>query len=536
MTKYINNKVLLLAFYQEKAPGVRYLANYLNKNGFETSICFIKSSPSNPSAITEIEINLLKDLISKNNFLFIGFSILSSYTLSEVYKVNEMIKNNFDIPIVWGGVYPSLAPRECAKKCDILIRGEGEIPIVKLAQALMEGNDWKEIKNLCYYDKNYNYVENELEPLIEDLDEIDCPIIGGKNMYLIECNRIINEDPQLHSDFPQEWDSYDLSTTRGCPFACSYCSSSKIRDLYKGKGKYIRYRSVDGIIKELKEAISKNPKIKEIRFWDEVFTKNKKWTFEFAEKYKKEIGLRFVIWGHPLLIDYETIKILVDAGLRRIIVGFQSGSPNIRNNIFKRPETNEQIIESSKILSKFPLLEVYYDLIICHILESIPELKETFDLCLKLEAPFGLQIHGLSFLPKTDLIQTLIDKELYTEDELEEIFNAPFEENYKQWNGPSYNYYADNQKKEVWADLIYLTQFMAIRSKVIKLSKNPEKNKKKIKKIKTKIEKLSYEKQEKLKRKNNYSEKVNSLIIKLIDKIKKNNVITRWREHAKKSN
>ena len=520
MTNSENNKVLLLAFYLEKAPGVRYLANYLNKNGFETIICFIKSSPTHPSAISEIEIDLLRDLIAKNNFLFVGFSILSSYTLSEVYKVNNMIKDNFDIPIVWGGVYPSLEPKECAKKCDILIRGEGEIPILNLAKALKQGTNWKNIKNLCYYDENNIYIENDLEPLIEDLDIIDCPIIGGKNMYLIEGNRIINEDPQLHNDFPQDWESYELCTTRGCPFACSYCSSSKIRELYKGKGKYIRYRSVDSVITELKEAIEKNPNIKEIRFWDEVFTTNKKWVIEFANKYKKEIGLRFVIWGHPLLIEYETLEILVNAGLRRIIVGFQTGSPNVRNNIFKRPETNEQIIEASKILSAFPQLEVYYDLIICHVLESLMELKETFDLCLKLHSPFGLQIHGLSFLPKTDIIQTLIEKELYTEEELNEIFNASFEENYRQWNGPRSDYYADNPQKEVWADLIYLTQYRTRRNKVIKLSKNATKNKKTIKKLKRKMENLPYEIQEKMKRESSFSEKIINFIKTIIDKRK----------------
>lgn len=499
MTNLQNNKVLLLAFYLEKAPGVRYLANYLRKNGFEPTICFVKTSPTHPSAITEKEIELVKEIIDKQKYLFIGLSILSSYTLSEVYKINNMIKDNYDIPVVWGGVYTSLMPEECAKHCDIVIKGEGEIPILQLAQALQEGRDWKEIPNLCYYDANGQYIENELAPLIENLDIIGSPIIGGNNMYLVEGNRIIHEDPQLNDDFPRDWDSYELCTTRGCPFGCAYCSSSKIRDIYKGKGKFIRFRSVDSIITELKEALQKNPRIKEIRFWDEVFTSNKEWVKEFSKRYKEEIGIRFVIWDHPLLIEEEIIGMLYDAGLRRMIIGFQSGSPNVRNNIFRRPESNEQIINASKILSAFPKLEVYYDLIICHIFESISELQETFDLCMQLYPPFGLQIHGLSFLPKTDLVQKLIDDGLYTAEELDAIFNAPFEENYRQWNGPNAGYYADTPEKKVFANLIYLTQFLSVRDKVVKYAKDPYKNYKKIKNLKEKIEKLPYEKQEELK-------------------------------------
>lgn len=505
MTYSKDNKILLLAFYCDKSLGIRYIGKYLKDKGYDVTLCFIKTSPTDPSPITDAELNLLEELIKKESYLYIGLSILTSYTLSEVYKVNNMIRANFNIPIIWGGIYPTLFPEKCIDKCDIVVRGEGEIPMLKIADAIKGGKDWKNISNISYCGENGEYINNELAPLVEDLDLISYPLIGNDNMYLIEGNKIEQGDPQLNNYFCFNIESYEISTSRGCPFSCSYCSSSKIKEIYRGKGKYNRFRSVDNVIKELKEAIKKNPNIKEIRFWDEVFATNKQWLKEFSEKYKKEIGLRFVIWGHPLFSKKEDIEKLVDAGLRRIIVGIQSGSPNVRNNIFKRPETNEQIIEASKILSSFPQLEVYYDLIICHILESVTELKETFDLCLNLQAPFGLQIHGLSFLPKTDIIQTLIEKELYTEEELEEIFNAPFEENYKQWNGPAENFYAENTEKKVWADLIFLSQFPIIRSSILKLSKKPQKNSNKISKLKTTIESFSKEKQEELKQpSNNY--------------------------------
>lgn len=489
-----NNKILLIALHIEKAVGVRYLAKYLIQNGFDPTICSIHKypvSPNLPEKISEEEILLLKELAQKEKYLFIGISILSSYTLSEVYRINDMLKNNVDIPIVWGGVCPSLMSKECAKHCNIVIKGEGEIPILRLAQALQNGNDWKEIPNLCYYDTNGNYIENELEPLIQDLDIIGYPLIDSENMFHIENNKIIQIDQQAQTN------SYELSASRGCPFGCSYCSSSKIRDIYKGKGKYARIRSVNSVIEELKEAIKKNRNINEIHFWDEVFVTDKLWLSEFAQKYKKEIGLRFIIWAHPLTINHETISLLFDAGLRRVLIGFQSGSPNVRNNIFHRPESNEQIINASKILSSYEGLEVYYDLIICHVLESITELKETYDLCLKLEPPFGYQIRGLSYLPKTDITKTMVNMGIYTQEEMDNIFNAPFEEHFIQWNGPSVNYYSDEPRKAVWADLIYLTQFQSIRNQILKLAKNADRNHSKIRELKIKMENLSSKEQDK---------------------------------------
>ena len=495
---YLNNKncnnVLLITLHNDKSLGIRCLAQCLKSNGFEPTIVFFKSNIYSSQYSTDIELRFLLDILKKKKYLFVGLSILSSYILSEICKVNEIIKKNINVPIVWGGIYPTLCPEKCAKYCDILVRGEGEIAIVKLAETLQKGGEWRNLPNICYYDQNKNYHENMLTPLIQDLDSISYSNISNEEIYFIDSNKVVNCNPSLNTDF------YEISCSRGCPFSCSYCSSSKLRDIYRGNGKYFRFRSVDSVIAELSEAVQKNPNIKEIRFWDEVFTTNKEWIEEFSIKYKEKIGLRCVIWGHPLLIKKEELGMLVDAGLRRIIVGFQSGSSHVRNKIFKRPETNEQIIKASKILSSYPLLEVYYDLIICHVLESVSEIKETFDLCLQLASPFNLQIHGLSFLPKTDIVQTIIDKGLYTVQEMEDIFNSSSEENYRQWDGPRSDYYADNPEKEVWADLIYLTQFAAIRNKVIKLSKNPDKNKNIIKKLKIKIENMEYEKQEILKR------------------------------------
>ena len=507
-----NNKVLLITLHNEKSLGIRYIANSLINNGFNTTIIFLKSNIYNPQPVSDKEIEILKETIQKEEYLFVGFSILSSFTIFEVNKISKIIKDTLNIPIVWGGTYVSIRPYYSAQNSDIAIRGEGELPIVNLAKALRDKKDWKNIKNLCFFNENGKYIENEIENLIEDIDKISIPLINYPNIHIIEGNKLIKEDPILKTDF------YEITCSRGCPFNCSYCCSSTIKKLYRGKGKYLRFRSVDNVIKELKIAIEKIPNIKCIRFWDEVFSTENEWIKNFTQRYKKEINIPFQIWGHPLLIREENIRLLKDAGLERIVVGFQSGSPDIRNRIFRRPETNKKIIEASKIISSYKIPEVYYDLMICHPFESIKQLKETFDLCLKLEPPFSLNIHGLGFLPGADINNMAIEQGIYTKEELDKIFKEPAEEQFKHFYGINSGYYGDEQKKEVWADLIYLTQYRAIRNKVIKLSKNANKNKNKIKKLKRKMEKLPYEIQEKMKREFSFSERIINFIKTIIDK------------------
>lgn len=486
-----NNKILLITVYNEKAPGIRYLANYLKKNGFTPKVLFFKGNIYNTQKITETELQLLTDIIKSDEYLFIGLSILSSFALEEIQKVVDIIRINTNSLLVIGGAYPTVMHENCAKFGDIVIRGEGEIPILQLAQAIQNGSNWKNIQNLCYYNEGKEYVQNEIGDAVQDLDTIGYPLIGDSNMYFIDNNELTKGDPQLNTYF------YELTCSRGCPFNCSYCYSSKFRSLYKGKGKYLRFRSVDNVMEELHEAIEKNPKITEVRFWDEVFSNQDGWVEKFTRRYKKEIGLPFHVWGHPLTIKNDIIEMLKDAGLHRIVTGFQSGSPNVRNNIFRRAETNEQIIQSSKIISINKIPEVYYDLMICHPLESINELKETYQLCLQLAAPFRLNIHGLGFLPGTDIIETAIEKRIYSREEMENMFNASEEEQLKIFYGIQRGYYGETEEKSVWANLIYLTQFMNIRDEVLRLASSAIANKKKIQALKSKIENMSPEEQNK---------------------------------------
>ncbi len=475
-----NNKVLLIVAYSERNLGIRYISNYLLKNGFEPTIVFFKTFESlySSSAITDYELGLLKDIIDKENYLFVALNLHSSSIVQEVDSLIKMLQEYCNIPLILGGAYPTTSPKDCATKADLVLRGDGEINVLKLAKAIQNNLSWKNIPGACFFDENDQYIELEQENPEPNLDEIAYPLIGYKKMFVINYNSAKQIDPQLTTDF------YELSTSRGCPFSCSYCCASALAGVYKNKSAFLRYRSVDSVIKELKEAVQKNPDIKEIRFWDEVFPSSKNWVEEFAYRFKKEIGLKFHIFGHPLTIKEDTIKLLVDAGLYLIAVGFQSGSPNVRNKIFNRPETNEQIIQASKILSACKVPRIYYDLMVCHPLETLEELKETFDLCMKLEPTFRLQLHGLGILPGAEILKLLLERGVYTKNEINKIVTSSFVKQDTLLLGPLRNYFDKNYKKKIWATLIYLTQFPELKQELASLALAPFKNIKRINELK----------------------------------------------------
>ncbi|MDD4772911.1 MAG: radical SAM protein, partial [Eubacteriales bacterium] len=376
----------------------------------------------------------------------IALSVMSSMYLESVIAVNDFIRARFGVPVIWGGVYPTLFPEKCLGYADYVIRGEGEEAFCELTGALNTGGDISSVRNLAYRTGGAVTI-NPVRPLVQNLDTLGYPKPGEEGISFLDKDKIIGRDPLLSGV------TYETAASRGCPFACSYCSSVNLKRIYRGKDEFVRFRSVDSVIAELSTAKEAVKKLSLIRFWDEIFSDAEGWVEEFAERYKKEINIPFNIWGHPLKISRRIISSLVDAGLHQIVVGVQSGSDRIRKDIFHRSETREQIIEASRILSSCGVPSVVYDFMIRHPFESDDDLRATFELCMELEPPFELQLHGLNFLPGTDIVGIALKNNLITAAEMEHLMYGPMQEQYDMYWG----------RGNVLTALIYMTQFEKLR-------------------------------------------------------------------------
>lgn len=457
--------VLLIGFYNQKALGVRYLENSLKAKGHKASIVFFKGFNSeNPELPTQIELDLLKRVIEDTKPDLIGLSIMSSLYLETVHAVNNLIRENFTIPIISGGVFATLFPEKCLEHSDFVIRGEGENAIVDLVESL-DDKSYENIKNLAYK-KDNNIIINDVRDLCQNIDEYGYPKIGGDNKYLINNNVLTIEDPQLRSI------NYELTASRGCPFVCSYCCSANLHRVAQGKGKYVRFRGVESVMNELNEAKKMLPNLKVVHFWDEIFSDDPNWIDQFTLRYKREINIPFEIWGHPLKVNETLISKLVSAGLYKVVMGVQTGSPRVRKNIFHRPEKQEDVIEASRVLADCKVPQVIYDFMLRHPFETEDDIKETYDLCMQLKPPFELQLHGLNFLPGTDIVEMAIEQKLFTREELDKIMYSPMHEQYNAYWG----YGTRSKLTNFWYSLIFMSQFKILKPLSKILSKNPTSN------------------------------------------------------------
>jgi len=449
-----NKNIVLIGFYNQKAIGVRYLAKALMENGYNPAIIFLKdfnstgiSKPSNK------EIRLLCDVISKTSPIFIGLSIMTSFYIDTVISISKTLKSRFNIPIVWGGVVPTMFPEKSLNHSDFVIMGEGDEAIVELADAIFNKAEYKGIQNLSYKKDNI-VIKNSLRPLTPDINIYGYPEIDNCTMYSIDNQKLSIGDPMRKSL------TYETSASRGCPYNCSYCCSGSLKKLYPEGSKYVRIRSVDSVIEELEQAKNKMPRLKYIYFWDEIFSSSEKWVKEFCSKYKTKIGIPFQIWCHPLMVKEPIIKALTDAGLYKALMGIQSGSPRIRNEIFNRREANKQILEACRILHKCKVPHIVYDFMLQHPFETIEDIKSTYELCMQLDPPFELQLHGLNFLPGTDIVKTAVENGIMSPEEADSLIDKSMDDQYKKYWGGS----ESNLQSNYWYSLIYMSQFKGTRA------------------------------------------------------------------------
>lgn len=329
----------------------------------------------------------------------VAFSVYTS-TYPWAKSLAKEIKEKFGLPILFGGMHPTLVPDEIIRHdfVDYLIRGEGEYAMLELVQALTDQTSLSEVKNL-WYKEGCSVVKNDLRPPLEDLDRLPFP------------------DKRLFEEATHYEDDYIIMGGRGCLYQCSYCCESYLNAIYNDK--YYRRRSIDSVIKELKEAKEKY-QIRAVFFFEAIFFSEKKWLESFLIRYEEEIGLPFRCTGHVNLMDEEIARLMKKAGCYCIDFGVQTFNEDVRKKFLNRFESNAQIEVALRICDKF---KIRYDIDLIFGLPGATEEDYRLPLGIVKGKRFlnRLKCYYLVYYPKLSIINKCRDLNLLSEHDLESI-------------------------------------------------------------------------------------------------------------------
>lgn len=410
--------------------GIEYLSSALKQQGHKIHLVF---DPGLFSDKYYFNMPILGKFFDQRNriisdILALKPDLVAFSVITDLYQwasqMASQVKKVMDVSIVFGGIHPTSVPEVCIKNefIDYIIVGEGEEALVELADSLENRLPLDNIGNL-WFKKDGQVIRNQVRPLVQNLDKIPFP------------------DKKLFASSVMVNDSYLIMTARGCLYGCSFCANNVLRKVYANKGRYIRRRSAENVIKELIYA-KETYHPREITFCDDIFTLDKQWLRGFLRDYRYYIGLPFRCLSHPIFFDYEIAAMLKESNCSRLKLSPQTMNENNRRKILKRMETNEQIIRSFKICDDIGMRYT-----IDHMLGIPDDTEKDYLYALEVYSQSRylsrIKCYYLCYFPKIDIIDLAKAASLLSEEDTREIEegrqkfyfsgNAALEKNKDRW-------------------------------------------------------------------------------------------------------
>ncbi len=325
--------------------GIGSLSAVLKENGYETSLFHITKPIRRSNFIQKVE-KEAPDLI--------GFSSTSPmFPLVREYA-SWLAKAKMGVPTICGGIHPTIAPDEVIETpgIDMICRGEGEAALVELCRKIENNESTSNIQNI-WIKRDGNLIKNPLRPLLEELDKLPFP---DRDIFNYE------------TLYGEALGKASFLVSRGCPYNCSYCCNHLIKKIYGSSEKFVRLRSVDNVIEEVKKVIEHYSFINTLNFDDDIFFFEKKWAKEFTDKYSRNINIPFTCLTRANITDKKMVGLLKRAGCRHVKLGIESGNERISNQVLNRHLSNERIKkafvlckEAGMITESFNMVGIPYD-------------------------------------------------------------------------------------------------------------------------------------------------------------------------------
>lgn len=295
--------------------------------------------------------------------LLVGISAFTGTQIRYGLEAAAVVRTHPEIPIVWGGIHPSILPKQTLKSpyVDMVVKGEGEKTLSELAGALRAGTEKKDlsgIAGLCYKDGD-QLIEN---PDRAPLDLANYPALPYD---LVDVSAYLQQNGGMFSAV------YSF----GCPFACAFCCNPLL-----SKSKWRTFPTAR-IIEEL-DQVQARYHFKKLKFSDENFFVD----HGRVEEISRAINARYE-WEAQARIDSAAkfdYAALRARGLYQIQPGIESGNDRVLD-LINKSLTVDKILAYNRVLSQTGIIATY-NFVMGFPTETEAELYDSLDLAMRLLA------------------------------------------------------------------------------------------------------------------------------------------------------
>lgn len=332
----------------------------------------------------------------------VGISSVSQ-NYNKALKSAEIAKK-YKLPVICGGVHISMLPSSLSKDMDIGVIGEGEETICEILELFigkqgLPKDKLRDIKGIAFWDSEGKISITEKRALIINLDGLSLP---ARDLFHIQAN------------------SY-MFTSRGCPYRCIFCASSRFWDK-------VRLFSAEYVAREIAHLVN-NYNVKNINFYDDLFAVDIQRVRDILALLKSEGLLRKVEFSCAMranLVNDEIIGLLNKMGVISIGLGLESGCDKTLKYLKHSVSINDNI--NAVTIIKRHRISIYGSFIIGSPQEERDDILETFNF-IKRSHLDGFGTYVLTPFPGTPVWDYARAKGLVSEDMDWDTLNVNFEDN-----------------------------------------------------------------------------------------------------------
>ncbi len=281
-------------------------------------------------------------------------------TKIEVVKLIKTLKarKEYNPKIILGGPDVTYNVENYLKSgADFLVIGEGEETTYELYSSILSGDNFHTIDGIAFLENN-KVIQTNPRTKIKDLTELPLP-----NRMAINMQFYLDTWKNNHGQ-----SSMTISTQRGCPYTCKWCSTAVYGQSYRRRPAYL----VAAEMRMLKEQY--NPDA--LWFVDDVFTVSHKWLQEFKEEViKQDAIIPFECITRAERLNTTILQLLKEIGCFRIWIGAESGSQKIIDLMDRRVDVNlvKEMIQKTNAIG----IETGTFIMLGYPGETIADIKET---------------------------------------------------------------------------------------------------------------------------------------------------------------
>ncbi|MHC4259291.1 MAG: B12-binding domain-containing radical SAM protein [Planctomycetota bacterium] len=270
----------------------------------------------------------------------VGIQAMTFTLIDAIQTVRTVKSASPGAHVCLGGPHVNLYPQETLsiEGVDSLVLGEGERAFAEMVNALATGDDPADVPGVAVM-RNGKLSTTEARALESNLDSLPQP---ARNLI----------DSSLYwSVMAKRSPITTAMTSRGCPMKCIFCDRPHL-------GKTFRYRSAHSVVDEMEDCLNRG--IRELFLYDDTFTLKRQRIFEIRDEIKRRcLHLQWDVRARADTLDAEVVAAMKEAGVARIHIGVESGSPRILK-IIKKAITVEQARNAFELCRRFGITSLSY--------------------------------------------------------------------------------------------------------------------------------------------------------------------------------